>query len=186
MRTREKWLLSFTVVVSMLLVGSIGAISWMGKSIDKAETRQQELRQKVSQIEGDLAVLEPFRDKQLQKDQEDFNVVMSDFEQKAAVGNYPAGQTFDEAVLPYVYKFYVASYLGYMDKKVSLSLVVRARNFIGGWKHTFAQSDRTVQAIYIELLDEIEKDKQKPDQPQDGGEKIQIKAASGSSVVFFM
>lgn len=181
---REQILLGLVVGLGVSFLMSLSLLILVGRDLKNSQSRLDHLGQDVDRIEGDLAVLEPFMAEQLQKDQETFNIVLSDFEQKAELGEYPAGQTFDEAILPYLYKFYVASYLGYLDKKVALSLVVRARNFVGDWKHTFAESDRAVQSLYIQLLTEIENDKQR--QEPSGGEKVLIKTTSGSNVVFLL
>jgi len=109
---------------------------------------------------------------------------MRGFEQDANVGKYPSGQTFDEAVLPYVYKFYIASYLGYMDKKLALGLVLRAQDYIGVWKHTFADSDRAVPAISTEILGEINKEPQPLETPENKGKRISRKTTLEKSVVF--
>lgn len=155
MTGREKYLSIVAVVLVILLGASLVVNEKLGRKFNEFDQRIEELRQQNSSIKESLVVIEPYSGQELQTDEDVFNISMSRFEHEALLGDWPAGQTFEEAILPHLYKFYVASSLGFMDRELAFSYVLRTRQFVASWPVTFSTAKYTVDALYYQLMHEI-------------------------------
>jgi hypothetical protein len=162
------------VLIGVLITALIGSLMFNRTLDDDIKSLEEE----TANIDQTLSFLEPYRGEDLEEDKVEYLEYLVEIE--GDDGRFTDDFEFKTRVMPHLYRYYVASELGFMTKEDAWWMAIRARNFVMNDRSNYGQSFLAVQAVIDQLSYEIQ---QEEEENKDNNESVSRRA--NTSPFFF-